>query len=249
MERMSAQGIYILTSRAQSQLKKIDAAAVNVANVNTPGFKRQDVDFATTLGQHRSHNGRSNSTQFVNSRGFRNTFSQGAITQTGNPLDAAIIGEGFFAVQSRTHGITYTRNGQFTVAFDGTLVNQQGEAILSDANVPITIPRNATVSITRDGGIIADDAQIAQLGVFQPPVGGPFIRVGSNQFSAQGALPIPVLESTIVNEAVEASNVDPVLESVRMGEVSRAYQSAANLTQRLESLQERVIRELARQSN
>ena len=240
------QGIYILTSRMQTQRQKMDAAAVNVANANTAGFKRQEVDFQTIIGGRDMRP----AGKFVLDRGFRNDLSQGVINQTGNPLDMAIIGNGFFAVQ-RADGAppVYTRDGHFTVNADGILVNQRGEAVLDDGNGEIQLPSDATLSVTSDGSILADGDLVAQVGVFNFPPDAGLIRLGGNQFRPQeGQVPLAAENINVVSGAVEGSNVDPVMETVKLREVSRSYQSAARLMSRLEDIQERAIRELPRAS-
>lgn len=239
------QGIYILTSRMQTKMKQMDAAAVNVANVNTTGFKAQAVDFETVMGGNPSRP----AGNFVLQRGFRNNFNQGVINQTGNPLDMAIVGQGFFAIQGPPGtGPILTRDGRFSVSSTGTLVNQQGQSVLDNANVPIRIPEGVAVKVTPDGSIVAGDDEIAQVGVFQPPLQAALIRIGSNQFRLENGAPAPLENQQIVGGGVEGSNVDPIMETVKLNEVSQAYQSAARLMSRLEDLQERAIRALPRQS-
>ena len=239
------QSIYILTSRMQSQRQKLDSAAVNVANSNTPGFKSQDVDFETLVGGRDSRP----AGNFVKSRGFKTNFTQGPINATGNPLDAAIIGQGFFsAAAPNGGGPNFTRDGHFTLTPNGTLVNSQGQEVLDDTGNAIGLPTNQRIEITRDGTITADGVGVARLGVFEFAPDAQLIRAGDNQFTYQGADPVLAQDVQVVNGAIEGSNVDPVLETVRMSEVSQAYQSAANLMSRMEELQSRAIRELPRAS-
>ncbi len=238
------QSIYILSSRMQTQMKKLDAVAVNVANSNTPGFKRQDVDFETILGG----KGGQAAGKFALHRGYNSNLSQGPINTTGNPLDMALIGDGFFATQPIGGGTpTYTRDGHFTVSNEGLLINSRGEHILDEANAPISLPPNQTISVETDGTITADKVIIGKIGVFQFPADVALLRVGNNQFrNENNAVPIPAESIRVIAGAVEGSNVNPIMETVKMNEVSQAYQGAARLMGRLEDLQERVIRELPR---
>lgn len=240
------QSIYILTSRLRTQQKKLDSVAVNVANSNTPGFKRQGVDFETLVGGSPTRP----AGQFVVDRGFNTTHTQGPINQTNNPLDAAIIGQGFFAVAALNGGPpNYTRDGHFGLTPAGTLVNSQGQAVLDDTANEISLPPNTRIEIQRDGTITADNALVGRLGVFNIPENAALIRIGGNQFQLQGGEAVLAQDMQVLSGAVEGSNVDPVLETIRMTEVSQAYQGASRLLSRLEDLQSRAIRELPQQSN
>jgi len=218
-----------------------------VANSNTPGFKRQGVDFETLVGGRPTRP----AGQFVVDRGFNTTFTQGPLNQTGNPLDAAIIGQGFFAVTSLAGDQpNYTRDGHFGLTPAGTLVNTQGQPVLDNTGNQINLPPNEQIKIAPDGTITSNGQTVAQLGVFAIEPDVPLIRVGGNQFQTQGgAAPVLAQNVQILSGAVEGSNVDPVLEAVRMTEASQAYQGAARLLSRLEDLQSRAIRELPQQSN
>lgn len=241
------QSIYILSSRMQTQRKKLDSVAVNVANANTPGFKRQDVDFETLVGGRDTRP----AGEFVVDRGFKTTFTQGPINNTGNPFDAALIGQGFFSVASLTGDQpNYTRDGHFTMRPDGTLVNVSGQPVLDETGNQINLPPNERIRIQTDGTITSNDVPVARLGVFDIDQNANLIRVGDNQFQLQGGpgAAVPAQNVQVLSGAVEGSNVDPVLETVKMTEVSKAYQSAANLISRMEELQTRAIRELP-QSN
>lgn len=240
------QGIYLMTSRMQTQMKKMDAAAVNVANANTNGFKRQEVDFQTIIGGRDMRP----AGKFVLERGFRNVLEQGTINQTGNPLDMAIIGDGFFAIQKAPgQPPVYTRDGQFNLTPDGVLVNQMGEPVLDEGNAEIEIPADAaTINVTSDGGILADGQEVARIGVFETPDQAALIRIGGNQFRLDEGAAVVAENIRVVNGAVEGSNVDPVMETVKLNEVSQSYQSAARLMSRLEEIQERAIREIPRSS-
>lgn len=240
--------IYLLTSRMQTQMKKMDAASVNVANANTNGYKRQAVDFETVIGGRDARP----AGKFVLERGFRNVLEQGTINQTGNPLDMAIMGGGFFAVQKADgQPPVYTRDGHFNLSPDGIVVNQLGEPVLDEGGGEIQIPaETGTLNVNQDGTIEADGEQIAQIGVFEFPDQTALLRIGGNQFRpGEGVQPQALEDTRVIGGAVENSNVDPVMETVKLNEVSQAYQGAARLMNRLESLQERAIRELPRSNS
>ncbi len=132
-------GIYAASTGLLARTQELDLAANNLANANTSGFRGERVSFKTQMMTASSNA----STRAVSSFGVlgspRTDFSQGSLQQTGNPLDLALEGSGFFAVQAPT-GVQYTRNGNFHLTKDGALVTAQGFPVLGDRG-PITLPQ------------------------------------------------------------------------------------------------------------
>ena len=174
-------GIYAASTGLLARTQELDLAANNLANANTTGFRGERVSFKTQM-MTASANA---STRAVSSFGVlgspRTDFSQGSLQQTGNPLDLALEGSGFFAVQAPT-GVQYTRNGNFHLTRDGALVTAQGYPVLGDKG-PITLPGgNAEIS---SAGVISVNGDVAgqlQLTEFDPSV--PLTSLGDAYFSA-----------------------------------------------------------------
>jgi flagellar basal-body rod protein FlgG len=155
--------------------------------------------------------------------------SPGVVRSTGNPLDCAIVGEGFFQV-SDGKDLFYTREGRFSVDREGRLVTPSG-MMLMGADGPITVGGAAEVSIGEDGNIRADGGIVGRIGIFRFTAPGFMERQGSNRFrstEASGApIPVPPAETRLLPESVEGSNVNVVEEMARMITANRAYEASA----------------------
>jgi flagellar basal-body rod protein FlgF/flagellar basal-body rod protein FlgG len=162
------------------------------------------------------------STRAVSSYGVlgspRTDFSQGSLQQTGNPLDLALEGSGFFAVQA-TNGVQYTRNGNFHLTRDGSLVTAQGYPVLGN-NGPVTLPSgNAEISPTGVISVNGDVAGQLQLTGFDPSV--PLTALGDAYFSAPSAAAAPATQLSVRQGSLESSNVNPVESAVSLIEIQR----------------------------
>jgi flagellar basal-body rod protein FlgF len=152
--------------------KRRDAIANNLANLNTTGFKADRPAFATVYERqlYRVEGTRAQPIGALSAgailRELYTDSQQGALTTTGNPLDAAIDGAGFFAVQT-AQGVRYTRNGAFQLDASGTLTTRAGNPVLGENNQPIRVPPNATVQIGEDGSVLANGTRVARLLIVQ----------------------------------------------------------------------------------
>ena len=141
--------------------------------------------------------------------GDRLSMAQGALEPTGNALDLAIEGQGFFMVQT-PNGPRYTRDGSFHRAQNGQLVTQAGEPVLSQAGQPIQIPPGE-VTVGADGAVSVAGGVVAQVGVFQFPAGTQLTPEGANRYVApQGMTPTAATSASIHQGALEAANQDVV---------------------------------------
>jgi flagellar basal-body rod protein FlgF/flagellar basal-body rod protein FlgG len=148
---------------------------------------------------------------------------QGALTETGNPLDLALNGPGFFAIQTG-QGVQYTRDGGFTRSNAGVLETAQGELVLDAGGQPITIP-TGTVTVAPDGNISVTTDQgsaiVAKLGVFAFPVGTDMGALGANRFApANGTQPASV-DTPIEQGSLEGANLDAVHGTMQLILVQR----------------------------
>ncbi len=216
--------IYTLLSQQDALERQMQIVANNVANVNTSGYKTRGVMFEDFIKQpdpkFKHH--------MVIDRGtFRNT-SQGTLLKTENPLDIAISGAGYFAVQT-PQGTQYTRQGNFQVSADGQIVTSDGFPVLSGGGGPMSIPSEAKqIAIGRDGTISTDVGDIGRLQVVK------FNNEASMEETYGGFYTSPeqpeVDDASVLNQGmIEGSNVKPVIEVTRVIEVSRSYQRVAKL--------------------
>jgi flagellar basal-body rod protein FlgF/flagellar basal-body rod protein FlgG len=148
---------------------------------------------------------------------------QGTLTATGNPLDLALNGPGFFAIQTG-RGVQYTRDGGFTRSDTGVLQTMQGEPVLDANDQPITIPTGA-LSIASDGSIsvtTAEGSAIAgKVGVFGFPADTDLAAQGANRFAApDGVQPIGV-DAAIEQGSLEGANLDAVHGTMQLILVQR----------------------------
>ena len=225
--------------------RRMDITANNLANVATSGFKADEL-----MTEEADHTGATaidapNDVRFVRDIGVMRDMSQGDIAITGNPLDAAIQGDGFFMVQGPS-GPLYTRNGAFALSGDGTLTTADGHAVLSSGGAPIVLdPQGQSPTIGRDGAITVAGIEAGRIGVAAFARPSALEKVGDNLWTALTQAPT-TFEGVVVQGAIEGSNVRPVIELTRLIEISRAYQSAAKIVSGADELRQRAIQELGR---
>ncbi len=231
-----------------AQQLNVDTIAHNLANVNTTGFKRQRVDFQDLMYQTLRMPGSPSTENIQLPTGIQvglgtrvastvKSFAQGALAQTGNPLDLAIEGDGFFQVNLPSGEAAYTRSGALKQDSDGNIVTSDGYLL----EPPIAIPSDATEISIRDDGTVAvlqpgstDPAVIGnmQLVMFPNPAG--LANVGHGLLRATAASGDPTVGTPgmsglgiITQGTLELSNVQVVEEMVNMIVAQRAYEASS----------------------
>lgn len=225
-------GIYTSATGMEAQKDQQALIADNLANSNTGGFKAvrhiyksfDDHPLMNSVTGQRlgeiSHGIETYSTDF--------DFSQGSFRQTGNPLDIAIQGSGFFAVQDINGNVAYTRNGHFTLDQNGYIVNQQGDYLLDQGLAPIFLGFQGVRDFTvlRNGNLVVNGDYIARLNTFEFPEDAKIIRKAGDKYTTElGAALQGSVNSTLVQGFVENSNVSPVKTSAQMVQVMRGYEA------------------------
>jgi flagellar basal-body rod protein FlgF/flagellar basal-body rod protein FlgG len=212
-------GYYAACAALAAEMQALDLAANNLANISTTGFRGQNATFQSILSGARA---RASGTQPVNEFGTLSTPSlnlgQGNLENTGNPLDVAIQGPGFFAVQTGD-GVRYTRNGSFRVSATGQLLSAAGDPVLGEQG-PLQM-ENGSVTISGDGTISINGALAGKLRVVEFPPATPFTNAGASYYSAPQAAAKPASESRIEQGKLESSNVNPVAEAVGLISIQR----------------------------
>jgi len=222
---MLINGMFNALSGMNAATKRLQNSANNIANLQTPGFKKSDVVSSSLKpgGTTVTAVSRSN--------------AQGGLIPTSNPLDLAISGNGFFQVQSNGGGVAFTRSGSFKVGGDGRLTTANGEALIPEINVPgdatqISVDSQGQVS-ARVGGANEVLGQI-QLANFNNSSG--LSSQGGNTFTESSASGAPVAGApgdggfgTIVSGALESSNVDIAEEIVGQTISEAAFKANANI--------------------
>jgi flagellar basal-body rod protein FlgF len=234
-------------SRQMALGRELDVIANNMANVTTNGFKARASRFESYLMPKASGDAFKRPDRrldYVIDKGTSLDLSTGAIEITRNPLDVAIKGDGFFAVQT-AGGERYTRNGAFTLDSRGQLVTSDGQAVLGD-NGPITFDRSETdIAIAPDGTISSAQQQHGHLKVVRFADARSLKNEGGNLFSSTAAPEPAGTTSRLESGAIERGNVKAVQEMTRLIEVNRAYADVAGMISRIDELKRTAVSRLA----
>jgi flagellar basal-body rod protein FlgF len=251
-------GFYAAVSAMLAGTARQETLAHNLANLDTPGFKQ----VLNTLDEFTQTNvvfspgniSHSSTLKTVGKLGLGvalapeiTNFSAGALKLTGNKLDFAIQGEGFFRLQT-PDGERYSRDGRFIVDAQGNLVNISGFKVLDENGQPITLPEGASPEVSSDGTIRIDGQEIAQIGLalFADPEN----QLERDQFNTFRALvpPQPPNEAlrrgSIHQGALEMSNANPAQLMTQMVMIVRSYEAAQQMAQLQDDLLGQTIRTL-----
>ncbi|MGL4497312.1 MAG: flagellar basal-body rod protein FlgF [Beijerinckiaceae bacterium] len=235
-------------SRQIALAREADILANNVANVATTGFKRRDVRFMEYLmpvARGDAFKPADKRISYVQERGTGLDVSQGAVERTGNPLDIAMRGNTFLAVQTRS-GERYTRDGALNLNARGEVVTSAGDVVLGESGPIAFSPQEGRIEIAADGTVSSSQGVRGRLKLMRFDNPNLALRnEGDNLYSAiRPGVPIDK-DGGVVPGALEKSNVKPVIEMSRLIEVSRAYQSIAGMIQRVDELRRSAIQKLA----
>jgi flagellar basal-body rod protein FlgF/flagellar basal-body rod protein FlgG len=204
-------GYYAAMTGLMARTQALDTAAANLANAQTPGYRAEREFFRSALLGPDALD--SQLGQAVNNYGLlggdRLNLGQGALQQTGNPLDLAIEGQGFFAVQT-AHGVRYTRDGGFHRSQAGLLVTSAAEPVLSSTGKPIPIPPG-DVSVGGNGVLSVAGGAVDTVGVFAFPSGAALTPEGANRYVASSSVTPTASRDAMVHQgAIESANEDTV---------------------------------------
>jgi flagellar basal-body rod protein FlgF/flagellar basal-body rod protein FlgG len=220
-------GLYAAYTGLLARTEALDTAANNLANAGTAGFRAQRDYFRSVLAGIGDAGSGSQVGDAVNDFGVLGgnliDQGQGAVTATGNPLDLALNGPGFFAIQT-ANGVQYTRDGGFTRSSAGVLETMQGEPVLDANGQAIAIPTGA-IGIAADGSIsVATDqgsAIAGKVGVFGFPGDAEPEALGSNRFAAPDGVQAVNVDSAIQQGSLEGANLDAVHGTMQLILVQR----------------------------
>jgi len=209
-------GFYAACTALMARSQALDLVANNLANVSTPGFRAQHDVFRSLLASSSIYP-MSNLNRAVNNYSVLGEshfdLAQGSLEKTGNDLDLAIQGSGFFAVKT-AGGPVYTRNGNFHVSPKGKLVTSQGDEVMGVTGSIDVV--GGPVSISPDGTISVNGAVAGQLKVVDFPSGTPLESVGSTYYSAPPKSEVAATNASVQQGSLEASNVNPVSSAVEL---------------------------------
>jgi len=209
-------GYYAACAGLMSRTQALDTIANNLANVSTAGFRASHNVFSSLLAT-TSDSSLSVLNQDANEYGLLSgtqlDTSQGALVPTGNDLDLAMEGPGYFAVQTAT-GTVYTRGGNFRVSPQGQLVTAAGDPVMGDSG-PISIV-GEPVSISTDGTISANDAIAGRLKLVEFPSTAALQSAGGTYYTAPAGAAVAATNSQVRQGTLENSNVNPVTSVVEL---------------------------------
>lgn len=225
-------GIYAALSRQTALFRDLEVTANNIANADTAGYKAEKMMFTDYLVD------AGNQTKLAMTQDLASyrDLSGGRIQVTENPLDVAIQGEGYFMVET-PQGTRYTRAGNFMLDGDGTLVTQEGLPVLDGGGQRIQF--NATdreIRVMQTGAILVDGEERSTIGVAQFANDQELERLSGTLYTAKSA-PVPAENYQVLHGVQEGSNVQPVLELVRLTELSKSTANTAKYIEVMYDLQ------------
>lgn len=263
-------GIYTAAAGMVAESVRTDTIANNLANVNTSGYKRDEAinrEFEPMLIRRIDDHARNDVTSF---KGFSignpapvvgvlgmgdytaeiaTDHAQGAMETTGNPFDLAIMGDGYFGVNT-PQGVRYTRDGNFYKATDGRIVTSNGQEVRGRGGRPIRIPANtAVVSIGSKGEVFADNVRVGELEfVSFGPDRRAVIKEGNSLYRAQEGARAVQANGDIAQGMLERSNVSVVSEMVNMINNFRCYEAGSKALTTQDTMLDHSVNEVGRTS-
>ena len=262
-------GLYTAGIGMMTQMNRTSVISNNLANAATSGFKRDrvvDEEFGPMLIRRINDDDPNGDITRIKQFHVGDTIppvvgnlglgaqtaeivtdlSQGSMQDTGNQLDLASAGSGFFAVAT-PQGVRYTRDGSFTRAANGDIVNHRGETVLNRQGRAINIPQNATrISVGHDGTVFADGEQMGtlQLVEFDDPRAA--VKEGDNHYVARpGARPRPATGS-IEQGVLEMSNANVINEMVELIDNYRIYEANSRAVTTQDTMLDHSVNQVGR---
>ncbi|HCW74035.1 MAG TPA: flagellar hook-basal body protein [Clostridiaceae bacterium] len=252
---MIIRSLYNVTRQMNVLQKKQENNSANAANVNTPGYKMQDLiqrsmqeyEVSNSAGGRDSNRKQSLGTINMGTEidGAYTNFSQGILKETGSATDIAINGPGFFTLSTENGETGFTRNGSFRIADDNRLVSQEGYPVLgmNGAGNPTEIyVMGDTFSVDQRGYVNGSDVRLM---VTNFPENTAFAMRGENIYMT-GAQNLGISDAEISQGYLETANVDIMDEMIKMMEVSREFQSNQRVLSVLNETLQKTVNEIGR---
>ncbi len=236
---------YLALARQVALDRALDITANNLANLRTSGYKAEKLLFEQYVQRATSPITPPNEMSSVVQVGTFTDYRPGDFEQTGNVLDFAIQGDGFFAVQDPA-GTRYTRAGNFRLDDTGQVVTQDGLPVLDAGGSAIQLPTDAReIIVSGDGKIAADGNVVGEIGVMQFADPQSLVREGNGLYSSS-AQPAQATDGTLVQGMIEGANVQPVLEITHMMDILRSFQAAQQMVDGQHELAMAAINKIAK---
>jgi len=230
----------IAASGLRSRMESLDMLANNVANATTGGYK-SDREFYSLYAAPEA--AQSDATMPVIERPWTD-FSQGTLRATGNPLDVALSGKGFFSVNGPA-GPLYTRNGSFQVAANGALVTNDGYAVRSTGGTALTVGPSGPLEISNDGTVRQNGAVIGQLEIADFTSTAGLVKQGRNYFRSASP-PTRPADTAVEQGHLEDSNSGSAEAAVRLISIMRQFEMLQKAAALGDAMNQHAIQEVAR---
>ena len=245
--------IYVALSRQMTLQRSLDITANNIANMDTAGFKVEQLSVSTDpIAPPISAGFGFTPVKYVLDDGVARNFGQGEFQTTNAPYDLAIQGDGFFTVQT-ADGNRYTRDGRFTLDAQNQLVDRHGDPVLSSSGSPIAVdPTKSAPLIAKDGTISqagpgGQVTQIGKLGLMRFPDLSALSKQGDDLYADDsGQTPEAATDASIQQGMVERSNVQPVAEITNLIQITRAYERVQDIMTSTQDLSSKAIDSLGK---
>jgi flagellar basal-body rod protein FlgF len=231
-------------SRQIALQRQMDVVANNMANINTTGFKAENIlfqEYVMPVARDRDFPMADQPLSFVQDWATVHDLSGGAMVQTGGEFDVGLNGDGFFAVQTPA-GERWTRSGAFQLSANGTLVDLNGNPVLGEGGPIQFSPEETGILIGADGSISSSAGPKGKLRLVEFSNPQELAREGTNLFS--GGTPVAATRTSAMQGFTERSNVSGVAEMAEMIRVTRAYESVTNLAQKQDEMRRTAIQRL-----
>ncbi len=234
--------LYVALSSQMALQRRLETIANNVANATTPGFRREEIKFEEMLNKSASE-----PVSFASSGDTFIKRDPGQTTRTGNPLDVAVQGDAWFAIQT-PGGVAYTRDGRMQMTAEGELRSIAGYAMLDVGGAPIQVnPNGGPIKIAADGMITQNDLQMGAIGLFSIEPDAKLSR-----YDNSGVIPdkpaVPALDFNrvgVIQGHIEGSNVNPMWEMTQLIMASRGYDAVSSSINKSEDSLSEAIKALA----
>ncbi|GBR02567.1 flagellar basal-body rod protein FlgF [Acetobacter oeni] len=233
---------YIALSRMDTQMRAMSVLANNLSNADTAGYKASHVLFSDYLVKQKDgHAADGTATEaYTQDRSTYRDFGQGTLQQTGNPLDIAITGEGFFSVMT-AQGVRLTRNGRFQRLADGRITDGAGNVLLDRTGQPVQLrPQDRTISLAADGTLSTESGVAAEVGLVT--VDNAYTLVGEGNQIFRATTQTRQLNNKELRQGMlEGSNVNSMTETTQLVQLQRDFEITSNLVESEETREKNAI--------
>lgn len=242
-------GMYAAVSGNLSAMRRMEIITNNLANINTLGYKKDKVSFESVLASSAYPPAVPQATTadpILQTENISIDYAAGVMSRTGNPLDIAVDGDGFFTVAG-PEGPAYTRQGNFRMDKDGILVTSDGFPVTGSGGGNIKV-RGGSISIGAKGDVIVDGEQVGTLKIVDFPKPYNLRKIGSAMFMPADPQTTPqaAANAEVRSEYLEASNVEPISEMVQLIDASRYFDSCQRVILGFDNITSKAANELGK---